>query len=58
VNAVGDGKNSITINYSKLVGKIMDNKRHKKFVEKTMLAFENSGNWANEAVKIVSIKEN
>jgi hypothetical protein len=53
---VGDGKNVITTSFIKFIGKLLDNRRHKKFVEKTIYGFDNSGSWAVEAAKIISIR--
>ena len=36
---------------------LLENKQHLKIVDKNVFCFDNSGNWANEAAKVLNIKE-
>lgn len=56
LNTAGEAKVPITINYNKLLSKLLESKRHQKFVEKNIFIFDNSSNWATEAAKIINVK--
>lgn len=53
----GEGKNSSFISYEKLLSYLLANKKHEQLALKYIFLFENSGNWANEASKLVSVRE-
>jgi hypothetical protein len=36
---------------------LLNNKKHQKHVQNNLFCFDNSSNWANEAVKIINLKE-
>lgn len=57
LNCVGENKSTVTISYDKLLSNLVENKKHEKLVQRYIFNFDNSGNWANEASKLLNVRE-
>lgn len=45
------------MSYDTLLQKLLENKMHQKLVNKNIFCFDNDSGWANEAAKLLNVKD-